>query len=143
MRSKHYRLAELLVESRASSPGRDAATRSMNVESRAISKQLHLLDFHKHAATAAHVLAANSVFSPKGRQQLRQPLAVSLRQKCPIGITRPVKLHQVRKVFFEKRQEYRGGARFQEKRIGKDPLCSCFARGFYQSLKVARPVRDL
>ena len=69
MGSNHYRLAELLVESRASPPGRDAATRSMNLESRTISKQLHLLDFH-NLATAAHVVAAKSVFPPKGRHQL-------------------------------------------------------------------------
>src|SRR5258708_27267117 len=111
--------------------------------SRRHSKQLHLLDLGMHATTAALMLVPNAILSPKRRHQLRQALPKSLWQKCPLSITRPVKLHQLREILFEKRQEHSRRARLEENRIGKDPLRARFARGFYQSLKVAWPIRDL
>src|SRR5258708_37316110 len=96
-----------------------------------------------NATTAVLMLVPHAILSPKRRHQLRQALPKSLWQKWPRSITRPVKLHQVREVLFEKRQEHSRRARLEEKRIGKDPLRARFARGFYQSLKVAWPIRDL
>src|SRR5258708_26106395 len=96
-----------------------------------------------NATTAVLMLVPHAILSPKRRHQLRQALPKSLRQKCPLSITRPVKLHQVREVLFEKRQEHSRRARLEEKRIGKDPPPARFARGFYQSLNVTGPIPAL
>src|SRR5258708_12578105 len=68
------------------------------------SKQLHLLDLGMHATTAALMLVPHAILSPKRRHQLRQALPKSLWQKCPLSITRPVKLHHLRESLFYNRQ---------------------------------------
>src|SRR6202790_1765525 len=96
-----------------------------------------------HATTAARTLVPNAILSLKGRNQLRQPLPVSFWQKCAPLIALLVVIDQGREVLRQKWQEYRRRARLEEKRTGKDPPRARFARRFHQSLKVARPVRDL
>jgi len=118
-------------------------SRDRNSKHRAASKQFHLLALHVDSATTAAALAPHSIFPPKHRHQLRQSLPISLRQKRAIRIALPIKLHQGREVFLEKWQEHRCRTRFKEKRIGKNILRACCTSRFYQSLQVARPVRNL